>query len=193
MAGTVGDLRWRRRRQRRLLWAQRPCLPFQGQNSAWAIGGGANGSGLACGAMYPNGAKSWMIYGPFSLQGMTAAELRFMLWLNTQPQADGVCHMASVDGVNFGGTCTAGNSLGWIERRLDFRNVPNLGNLVGSPQVWIGISFLSNDSVSYPQGAFVDNVILNKCLSGCPSPSALSPGDDAAAVVEYPVIMTTGR
>ncbi len=137
-------------------WAKRPCLPFQGQHSAWAIGGGADGAGLGCGAMYPNRATSWLVYGPFGLQNMTAAELRFWLWLNTEGGHDGVCRTASVDGTNFYGTCTSGNTLGWVERTLDFRNVYGLGNLVGSPQVWIGLSFESNESVTYPQGAFAE-------------------------------------
>ncbi len=42
-----------------------------------------------------------MIYGPFSLAGATAGDLSFKLWLNSELNYDGVCRMASTDGVNF--------------------------------------------------------------------------------------------
>jgi predicted GH43/DUF377 family glycosyl hydrolase len=173
-------------------WAKRSCLPFQGQNSAWAVGGGADGQGLGCGSLYPNGADSWMIYGPFSLANMSAAEMRFWLWLNTQTNVDGVCRTASVDGANFYGTCTSGNTQGWIERVTDFRNVQGLGNLIGSPNVWIGIAFLSNEATTYPQGAYVDNVILNKCVSNCPSAGSLAAAE-SDDIVEYPVMVTLSK
>lgn len=168
-------------------WAKRPCQPFQGQNSAWAIGAGANGAGLGCGAVYPNNADSWMIAGPFNLQGMQAAELRFQLWLNSQPQVDGVCRTVSVDGAHFYGTCTAGNSYGWVERVTDLRNVLSLGNVVGSPQVWIGLAFLSDGATTYPHGAYVDNVIVNQCQRNCPSVSSAAAAEPLPGLIEYPI------
>src|SRR5260370_16110543 len=59
------------------LWAKRSCQPNTGSFSAWAIGGGSVGSGLACGASYPDNAQSWMIYGAVSLAGATAAPVNF--------------------------------------------------------------------------------------------------------------------
>ncbi len=50
-------------------WADRTCRVYAGSYSGWVVGGGANGSPLACGSMYPNNADSWMVYGPFNLLG----------------------------------------------------------------------------------------------------------------------------
>jgi hypothetical protein len=75
-----------------------------------------------------------MIYGPFSLVNATAAELDFKLWINSELSYDGVCRMASIDGSSFSGTCTTGNSSGWIDKTLDLTNVYSLGDLRGQPQ-----------------------------------------------------------
>jgi len=117
-----------------------------------------------------------MDYGPFSLENTSAAELRFKLWLNSEPTYDFVCRMASVNGTDFYGTCTSGNSNGWIDRVLDFSNVHQLGNLLGQRQVWVSLYFYSDSSITYPEGAYVDNVILRKCPVGatCPAGSSLS-------------------
>ena len=119
-----------------------------------------------------------MIYGPFSLAGATAADLRFKLWLNSEYCCDGLCRMASVDGVNFYGTCTSGNTSGWIDRVLDLSNVYTLGNLLGRSQVWVALEFVSDSSVTYAEGAHVDNVVLRKCTSGsCPAAVLEVPAD----------------
>lgn len=171
------------------LWDKRNCQAFSGQSSAWAVGGGADGSALGCGAYYPNNADSWMVYGPFSLANMPAAELRFKLWLNSESNADRLCRLASVDGLHFQGLCTSGNSLGWGERALDLRTVPNLGNIMGSPQVWIALVFVSGPSTTLPQGVYVDHLLLNKCQFGCPAPGALLSSMDEN-VIETPVELT---
>lgn len=104
-------------------WGKRSCRSFSGSNSGWAVGAGAQGSALGCGANYPNNAESWMIYGPFDLSGATAAHLTFKLWLNTEPDYDKVCRFASIDGMDFWGTCTTGNTNGWSDKTLDLKNV----------------------------------------------------------------------
>ncbi|MCR4408417.1 MAG: protease inhibitor I42 family protein, partial [Anaerolineae bacterium] len=42
-------------------WARRNCRPYQGSYSAWAVGGGAQGSERSCGSHSPNSANSWII------------------------------------------------------------------------------------------------------------------------------------
>ncbi|MGB9640698.1 MAG: S8 family serine peptidase, partial [Anaerolineales bacterium] len=108
-------------------WGKRNCMAYEGSYSAWAVGAGTNGAGLSCGANYPNLAKAWLKYGPFSLSDASQAELRFMLWLNSELNYDGICRMASIDGNTFYGTCSSGNSTGWVEQTLDLSNVYNLG------------------------------------------------------------------
>ncbi len=66
------------------IFARRNCLVRSGAYGGWAVGGGANGAGLPCGANYPNNADSWMVYGPFSLQGATAAEFSLQQWVNVE-------------------------------------------------------------------------------------------------------------
>ena len=146
-------------------WATRNCMPYAGTNSGWAVGGGANGNGLSCGSNYPVNADSWMVYGPFSLVNATAAELDFKLWADTEMSYDKVCRYASIDGLYFYGTCTSGNSAGWIDRILDLTNVYTLGDLRGQPQVWVAIVFSSDYGVNYPEGAYVDNIVLRRCMS----------------------------
>jgi bacillolysin len=153
-------------------WGKRNCLAYAGSFSGWAVGAGADGSGLACGSDYPDDAYSWMVYGPFSLVGATDADLTFKLWLNSESGYDGVCRYASVDNYYYYGWCTRGNSAGWIDKELDLTNVspPDMGDLRGQPNVWIAITFESDYSGTYPVGGYVDNILLRKCPGGtCPA------------------------
>jgi hypothetical protein len=159
-------------------WGKRNCRPYAGSYSGWAVGGGANGGSLGCGNNYPTYVDSWMVYGPFSLVGATAGDLSFKLWLDTEWYGgdwyDYVCYMASLDGTNFWGDCTTGDTGGWIDRVLDLANVYTLGNLMGQPNVWIGFEFISDETITLPEGAYVDNIVLRKCTGGsCPSLSVL--------------------
>lgn len=155
-------------------WSKRNCRASQGGFSGWAVGGGANGSNLSCGSDYPNYAESWMVYGPFDLSGATQAELTFDLWLNSELNYDGVCRGASIDDANYYGTCTTGNSAGWIGRSLDLTNVPTLGNLAGEPQVWIAIIFGSDQTIRESEGAYVDNILLRRFV---PAANSLTASD----------------
>lgn len=167
-------------------WGKRNCFPYEGNYSAWAVGAGTNGSGLTCGANYPALAKSWMSYGPFSLSDASQAELHYMLWLNSETNYDGVCRMASIDGNSFYGTCSSGNSNGWVEQTLDLSNVYSLGDLRGQKNVWILLYFLSDTDTTYSYGALVDNILLRKCTSaqGCASSSLVTSLPDLSGIVE---------
>jgi immune inhibitor A len=153
-------------------WGKRTCRQYAGSYSGWGVGGGANGSGLGCGANYPDNADGWMVFGPFTLVGATAADLQFKLWGYLESGYDFVCRSASTDGANFYGTCTSGNTGGWIDRILDLSNVYSLGNLLGQSNVWVAIEFYSDPSQNFAEGGYVDNVVLRKCMTGsCPAPS----------------------
>jgi uncharacterized repeat protein (TIGR01451 family)/CSLREA domain-containing protein len=174
-------------------WAKRNCRPYSGSYSGWAVGGGASGAGLGCGSYYPNNADSWMAYGPFSLVGSTAADLKFKLWLNTESGYDGVCRMASTNGTNFYGSCSSGNTSGWVDRVLDLTNVYTLGNLTGQPNVWVALIFSSNSINTYPEGAYVDEIVLRKCSTGCTGLAAPAPLAPSAKIVENQRTMTRRR
>lgn len=175
-------------------WAQRNCRVYAGSYSGWAVGGGTNGGGLSCGSNYPNDADSWIVYGPFSLADATAGDLSFKLWLNSEQDYDGVCRMASVDGVNFYGTCTSGNTGSWLDRVLDLANVHTLGNLMGQANVWVAITFTSDYVTNYAEGGYVDNIVLRKYVSttGLAQSTALAE-TSSDQVVETPVFMTLQR
>lgn len=183
-------------------WGKRDCRAYVGGlaqvqglgYSGWAVGAGANGAGLSCGSNYPNNARSSMEYGPFSLVGATAADLKFKLWLNTESDYDYVCYGASIDGTDFYGTCVSGNSGGWVDRTLDLSNVYTLGNLLGQPQVWVVLWFYSDSSITYSEGAYVDNIVLRRCPQGatCPAGSSLAlPA--GSGIAEFPAHIMLSR
>ena len=144
------------------VWGKRDCRPYAGGYGGWGVGGGDQGAALACGADYPHGANSWLAYGPFDLEDALAGEFSFKL--DAEPQNDTFFYGASVDGTYFYGFVTWGDTQGWTDWSLDLANVPMLGNLLGRSQVWVAVVFYSGDSLAYPEGGYVDDVVLRKCI-----------------------------
>ena len=151
-------------------WGKRDCRSYKGNYSGWAVGAGSDGRSLPCGSYYPNDTYTWMTYGPFSLEDATAAELRVRLWLNTELDYDGVCRGVSIDGVNYYSYCTSGYSDGWIYRSLDLSDVGPLGDLTGSANIWVGLLFFSDYIGSYPEGVYLDSIVLRKYVSSTAAP-----------------------
>jgi hypothetical protein len=176
------------RTSNRYYWAPSTCRAYEGRHSGWALGGGDRGRLLRCGDSYPNGASSWMMYGPFSLAGATSAQLELQLWLQSQIGSDGVCLMASLDGKEFHGLCDSGVSEGWIERQLNLANAPVFGNLTGRQRVWVAVVFLSDGTVTFPEGAYVDDIELRRCAA-TRCADAVQPAA-AATLVEYPMTLS---
>jgi hypothetical protein len=158
-------------------WAKKNCRAYgTSQYSGWAVGGGANGAGLACGSNYPSDAESWMVYGPFSLADATAAVVDFQVWVYSEPDWDVLSWMASTDGDWFYGPGGSGNSGGWLAQQFDLSDVYLLGDLAGEPQVWIAFLFESDYESTYAEGAYLDNIVLKKCTSAsCPSAAGAAP------------------
>jgi len=134
-------------------WANR-CPGRNSARSAWAVGGGANGTSLACGANYPNLVDSWMIYGPVDLSNATEARLEFDFWVNSEcegtncaTKSDRLWILASSDGSTFTGGWRAG---AWIQNPSADANgwvsgsYLNLSSWLGQPQVWVAFLFLRN-------------------------------------------------
>lgn len=175
-------------------WEKRSCRPYAGSYSGWAVGGGASGAAMGCGWNYPNNARSLMVYGPFSLVGATAAELRFKLWLNSEINYDWMCMLVSPDGTNWDGPCISGSTGGWVDRVLNLANVPTFGNLLGDSSVWVSLGFISDSSITRAEGAYVDNIVLRKCTvpgGGCVGGSALSV--EGGDVIEVPASLVLQR
>ena len=138
------------------------------------------------GPSYPSNPYSQMVFGPFSLEGASAADLTFKAWIYTEIYFDYIYRFASIDGENFAGSGTSGNSQGWIDRTLDLSNVYSLGNLLGQPRVWIALVFTSDSSVTRAAGVYVDNIVLRRNNSPrAPdegSPQVVSDGDQIVEV-----------
>jgi hypothetical protein len=160
-------------------WARKNCRAASGSYSAWAMGGGSLGAGLACGANYINYANSWMIYGPFSLADATQATFDMKLWLNSETSFDWGCQLASGNGTNFSGWCYSGSSGGnFAPLQLNLANLPAPSpnppiDLRGDGSVWIAVLFESDFSEVEPEGAHVDDLLVRKCVGGVCPPAAL--------------------
>ncbi len=155
-------------------WGARGCRSYTGSYSGWAVGAGTHGGALSCGSYYPLNNSSWMIYGPFSLANTSAGELRAQIWTRSEMTFDNLCFFASTDNYYYYGTCYSGN-FAWGEKTLDLANVYTLGNLLGQPNVWVAFVFQSDFLVNYPEGAYVDDILLRKCPSGASCPASPSP------------------
>jgi hypothetical protein len=160
-------------------WARRDCASYTGSYSVWAVGGGVDGAALACGSPYPDNVDSWMSYGPFSLAEATAATLSFRLWLSvdTEIYDDYLCIYAWSASIPASGYCLTYQPTGWapITFYLD-NHLPGV-DMRGQSEVWVGWEFVSDASVSFPEGAYVDDVVLRECVGGV-CPAAASPGDE---------------
>jgi serine protease AprX len=173
-------------------WGKRDCRPYNGSYSGWGVGGGS-GAGLSCGSNYPTYVEGWMVYGPFSLAGTLDADLTFRLWLNSELTYDGVFRGASTNGTNYYGWTTSGNTSGWTAKELDLTNVPTLGNLTGQSSVWIALVFVSDNTNTYSEGGYVDDILLRKYVGI----QAASPEEAAPAaspdVQEEVMVLTLDR
>lgn len=188
---TYGEYTWKNR-----------CTGHHSARSAWAIGEGANGRLLSCGAVYPENLDSYMIYGPFSLAGYSKATLEFAFWLDSECQgtncadkADRMWALASTDGTTFRGEWWAGDWAndpgahpgGWNEDSM------SLDSYAGAAQVWIAFNFDSDGTVGYAGGAFVDDVVV-RVEGGCSGTASITritpdrtcyvPGSTIGALVE---------
>lgn len=143
-------------------WGKRTCRPYEGNNSAWAVGGGSSGSGLPCGSDYPDDVQTWMDYGPFDLSDATAAKMNFSYWTNTEEEFDYFCWGAKLENSIPDLICASGTTAGWLNGVFD------LSPYLGKSNVWITFEFDSDESISMSEGFLVDNVEIRKCtLPSC--------------------------
>jgi hypothetical protein len=162
-------------------WGKRSCYAANGSYSGWGTAGGSIGQTVPCSGGYPDDYEGWMIMGPYNLSQVTDAVLSTNIWLDTEINYDYLGFGVSLDGGNFYGRVFSGNSAGWLSRSIDLKNVYTLGNVIGQPQVWIGVWFSTDSSTfSSESGVAVDDLTLTTCYlaTGCgPSPalSAASP------------------
>lgn len=155
-------------------WSNR-CSGHHSARSAWAVGAGANGRLLNCGAGYPHQADAWMVYGPLDLLTAKEVDLSYSYYVDTEcegpgcdTKSDELLALWSRDGTEFTGEWWAGNwtedptadATGWVDTSS------KLSDLAGAARAYIAFRFRSDASVSYPVGAKVDNVQLS-IVEGC--------------------------
>jgi len=139
-------------------WGQDSFKPHTGIYSAYCARGGT--AGVPAPGPYPNDMYAWMVYGPFSLAEAIDAELNFSFWLDSEVSCDYFYWLASTNGSSFSGWTTSGN-WGWTDESFD------LSNWCGEPEVYIAFLFISDDSTTTDEGAYVDDVVLRQDI-GCP-------------------------
>jgi hypothetical protein len=144
-------------------WDDEFCFAHSDGWSVWPAGDGANALDPCVGTLYPNGALSWFIHGPFSLTGANEAWVDFYFRNRSELVFDRFWWLASVDNSDFWGYFVSGDYAlgsagnGYNLIRFDLKNVPGLGDLRGQSQVWLAFFFISDGSIT-DQGPFVDDV-----------------------------------
>lgn len=144
-------------------WGQTAHRASQGTHSVYCAGGGTGPAPQ--GGPYFNDMETWMIIGPFSLADATSASIAFDLWMKTEP-ADGdtfldyLFYGLSVNGSNFSGFNTTGDTQGWSPSSFDVSEITNITAL-GAEQVWFGLGFYSDESIT-DEGVYIDNVTVTK-------------------------------
>jgi M6 family metalloprotease-like protein len=181
-------------------WESRDCRPYAGSKSGWAVGGGANGIALPCGSNYPNNAYTHMAYGPFSTEGgMVSGEVKFRMYLNTEPGFDYLWVLADIGGDTEHGYRVSGNSGGWLEGTLNLNNADGLGfSVIGKPKVWFRFRFSSDYLINTAEGVYLDNVILRTCYYSSCSGTYSAPAfpftlSGAPGLIIEPVTITKGE
>jgi hypothetical protein len=143
------------------LWGDVFCYPledtFEGYWSGWPASEGINGVDPCADEPYPNDLNTWLIYGPFNLQDAAYADVQFFYRIISEMDVDKLFWGASTNGTNFFGNSVSGTHIsgpynnGYNE--IIFNFIPELGQ----SQVWFGLNFTSDGSVTN-QGPFIDGI-----------------------------------
>ena len=149
-------------------WDDTFYRPHFGSWSVWCADGGANGQ--PAGGNYLNDMETWLRYGPFNLSDAVAGSVSFWLWNDSEFNFDFIKWMVSINGVNYSGIQLSGTTNGWVQKTIDFTNVPGLGDVTGNSNVWIAFIFESDVS-NTGLGAYIDDVVITKTVSGGCTPS----------------------
>jgi len=159
-------------------WATTNCYDEEAPDDFDVVphAGGASAD-YSCWQPYPKYLMSWLVYGPFSLEGATEAELLFDLDLDSEPDTDVLWVGVSLNGANYEAQGWTGNSRGWITRSVDLSDVPELGDVRGEPEVYVAFIFESDGGGGDYDGPWIDNVEIRAkmgSLTDTPTPTATS-------------------
>ncbi len=154
-----------------VMWGKRDCRPASGSYSLWSHGGGPVGSATECGSSYPNNLEAYAVYGPFSLEDATSAELELSYWARTEVDADYMLILLSTNAEDWNGWSLSGDSQGWTRDGLDLREADVPGGVLGQPEVWLALG-LETDASFGDEGVYFDDLSLRATSSTAPTPTA---------------------
>lgn len=141
-------------------WGDVDCFAYQGNWSGWCANDGYEAPGPC--SSYVNNMSAWMIYGPFDLSDAAGGYFDFQYVLDAETPYDYLFYGVSIDGSNFSGYSIDVYSPWWTYASLDFTAAPDLGNICGSYQVWIGFMYSSDASTVSGEGAYLDEISIYK-------------------------------
>ncbi len=165
-------------------WGPSTAKPYAGAKSLYCA---ASGSAAAPpGGPYPANMNAWVIYGPFSLLGASAAQVNFKFWLQSQTTKDKFQFMWSTSyNTGYWGFTKTG-TFGWTTGTLDFDDplFPTSG--LGKPSVYFALIF-SSDGSTQDVGAYVDSLSITKTMASTPCTVTCSATVPGAGVAGSPV------
>ncbi|NLG96801.1 MAG: hypothetical protein GX491_05530 [Chloroflexi bacterium] len=147
----------------RYKWGKDNYRANSGSYSAWVAAVPTSGASPLPDHYYPSNMNTGMAYGPFSLEGASAARLRFKMWIDVESNKDDFGILATTD-INGGwdGLAFSGVNKSWQDVTLDFSDVgQDHEDFLGEPTVYIAFLFRSdgNANTQY-EGVFIDDVVL---------------------------------
>jgi immune inhibitor A len=151
---------------------QSPCQVYDGLWSGWMIGRGPVGNTLPCGSNYPDdlrgGYDVTLTYGPFNTIGTTAVQLTYHYWLNLEPWYDFLYVGVSANNSTYTEIQYTGNSNGWQFEAFDINDPLRDGSIsyLNLPSVWVRFRLETDPNINLPEGAYLDNILLRKCMTG---------------------------
>ncbi|HEX5691706.1 MAG TPA: hypothetical protein VFX76_16945, partial [Roseiflexaceae bacterium] len=177
------------------LFGQRNCKPQNGSYAAWAGGGGANGSALACGDDYANDIYSTATYGPFDLTNATRSMLTFGFTGASEQNADWLIVAASIDDYYYcGGAYSGDYTAGYFQGTLDLNDLNCSGQpptMLGHDNVTIAFMFISDYSVT-DIGFNVDDIALTTDQNAPPTATDTPADTPTTTPTDTPTTTPTG-
>ncbi len=140
-------------------WGKYDADAISGSFSLWCGSNPFYNSSTLSGE-YPDNTLTWLVSGPYDFSEIENVKLNFYSSVKTEINADIFFWGASVNAKDFYGIGASGDSQGWQFVNFSLNEIPVLGNLNGSPQVWVAFMFASDGSDS-DQGVFIDKVKLS--------------------------------
>lgn len=158
------------------VWSRETCDVWSGQGgqaAAWAVGDGALGGNLACGAPYPDTATidSWLVYGPIDARlypGGLNVTLDYKL---DEPRSMSFIVCATIASAP-GFACYASPQIQVDWSHFGPMRFPDAAG-ISDAEIWI--IYRDRDPLGTNNGVFIDNVVIEG-ISSAPSPTPTGGG-----------------